>query len=58
VQYLDGELITESFFERKTEEAKKLALVKTMQQSKSLSNPELTSKEKEIISAFIKAGAL
>jgi Leucine-rich repeat (LRR) protein len=58
VQYLDGEAITEGYFEKKTEEAKKFSLVKAMNTRTSLSNPELSTTEKEIIHAFIKAGAL
>ena len=58
VQYLDGEAITEGFFEKKTEDAKKASLVKAMQVKVNLSNPELSSSEKDIIHAFIRAGAL
>jgi hypothetical protein len=58
VQYLDGEALGEGFFEKKTEEAKKLSLVKAMQPRVCLSNTELSTSEKDIINAFIRAGAL
>ena len=58
MQYLDGEALCDNFFEKKTEEAKKLSLVKAMQPRVSLSNTELSTSEKDIINAFIRVGAL
>jgi hypothetical protein len=58
VQCLDGEAITEGFFEKKTEDAKKFSLVKAMQPRLNLANPDLSTSEKSIIQSFIRAGAL
>jgi hypothetical protein len=49
VQCLDGEAITEGFFEKKTEDAKKVSLVKAMQPRLNLANPDLSTSEKTII---------
>jgi hypothetical protein len=49
VQCLDGEAIIEGFFEKKTEDAKKVSLVKAMQPRLNLANPDLSTSEKTII---------
>lgn len=63
VQYLDDDLVTpnpQAFFERKTEEAKKLALVRSMAAKNDcdLTSLDLRHSERELLQRFVRAGVV
>lgn len=60
IQYLDDELVVPSpqaFFERKTDESKKHAILKNIQPHADLTSVNFSAVEREIISRFVKLGA-